>query len=146
MDHQKIFSEHVRKLFAYLRKEFHFSVVDDLYLKDTFSCVVAFRNKWRRVELVWELMDNRFNVLIYRATPYKVSYLPDDHFYFFQVVKYYEPDIEITELINITCDQPNLKIFNQKILHHAELLRKYGSGILEGKEWLMRGNLIPDIH
>jgi len=146
MDHQKIFSEHVRKHFAYLCKEFDFSIVEDQYHKDEFWCIVAFRKKWRYIKLIWDLRDDRFHFRIYRALLRPYNVLEHDYFHIFALVKYHEPDFDIGDLSDIAYYLPDTQVFNQKIERNAELLHKYGSRILEGKEWFVGGKLIADVH
>ena len=146
MDHQKVFSEHVRKHFAYLRKEFGFSIAEDQYHKDKFLCVVTYQKKWRNVKLIWDLQDDRFHFRVYRALLRLYNVLEHDYFHIFALVKYHEPDFDISELSDITYYLPDLQVFDQKIAHNAELLRKYGSKILDGEEWFVGRKLVPDVH
>ena len=47
MNHQQVFSEHVRKHFVYLLDDFGFSLVEDQYHQDASICVVNRMCKFR---------------------------------------------------------------------------------------------------
>jgi hypothetical protein len=139
MNHQAMFSEFVRRHFAYLIDEFGFSTVEDQYDEKSNSCIVAFQNKWRYVKLVWGLRDGQFYFAIYRVlkngqpTPYGDG--SSDHFYITNLASFFEPGLDIEYLAEMSYYQPSQQVLEDKIKTNAELLYKYGKAILEGKSW-----------
>jgi hypothetical protein len=139
MNHQTMFSEYTRQHFGFLEKEFGFSLVEDQYHDKIFSCVVAFQNQWRYVKLVWGLEDGQFNFGVYRVLsngqPAPQGDYSSDHFYIASLAFHFEPGLDIKNIVEMNYYQPQPQILEEKIKINAELLRKYGKDILQGKSW-----------
>ena len=139
MNQQEIFSEYVRRHFFYLIDEFKFSLVEDRYDEKSNSCLVAFQNKWRYVDLIWDLRDQKFYFAVFRVleNDLKAPYTDDsrDLFYMINLATFFEPSLDIEYLTDMNYYQPNPRILEEKIRQNSELLYKYGKAILKGKSW-----------
>ena len=139
MNHQEVFSESVKKNFAYLVNEFGFSVVEDQYDKSSYSCIIVFQNKLRRVKLIWELKDSMFYFYVCKVSnSKKLALFRDesvDEFIIPALARHYESQIDIRELTNMNYYNPDLKVLDERVGNNANLLRKYGKEILSGNEW-----------
>lgn len=150
MNHQEVFSAHVKKHFAYLLDDFGFALVEDQYHQDASTCVVAFQNQSRYVKLHWALRGSRFDFRICRVlgngqpAPYK-EYGADE-FIFAALTKYYEPQIDVEALTEMNYYNPDLQILDEKVGDNANLLRKYGQEILKGHDWFdwVKKEIIPN--
>ena len=139
MNQQAMFSEYVRSHFAYLLDEFDFSLVEEQNVEKSNSCVVAYQNKWRYVELVWGLRDEQFYFAVFRVLEngLKAPYADDssDLFYIINLATFFEPSLDIEYLVGMNYYQPNPRILEEKIRLNAELLYRYGKEILKGSSW-----------
>ena len=139
MNHQQVFSEHVRKHFVYLLDDFGFSLVEDQYHQDASTCVVTFQNQLRYIKLHWALRGSRLDFRVCRVlsdgkpAPYKDYDV--DEFVLAALAKYYEPEIDVEKLTAMNYYNPDLQVLDEKISMNAKLLQKYGQEILRGSKW-----------
>ena len=150
MNHQEVFSELVKKHFAYLPNDFGYFLVEDKYHHSSSACIIAFQNKARYVKLVWELKDRVFYFAVYRVLSNGQPAPYDDHgtnqFYVSALAKHFELHINVGSLTEMNYFNPELRLLDEKIGTNAQLLKKYGEEILAGRQWFdwSKNKLIPE--
>jgi hypothetical protein len=139
VNHQEVFSECIKKQFAYLANDFGFSLVEDQYHQSAATCVVAFQNQFCYVKFAWALRGDRLDFRICRVlsdgTPAPYKDYGTDEFLLFALVKYYEPQTDLDTLTAMNYYNPDLQMLDEKVSANAKVLRKYGQEILKGNEW-----------
>lgn len=140
MNPQDQFSAIVRKHFGYLIDEFGFAVVEDQYRESSAAYAVAFQNNIRQVKLIWDLKDEEFYFGVHRVlsdgepAPYRDG--GTHHFYISNLAAHYEPGLDVKFLNVMDPYHPDLlHLLDEKIRANAQLLRKYGTEILAGRQW-----------
>jgi hypothetical protein len=152
MEHQEIFSESVKKHFAYLIDEFGFSTVENQVNQSSATYIVAFQNKTRYVKLAWDLKDAELYFGVHRVLsdgkPAPYQDYGANQFYISTLAEHYEyPRIDLRFLTQMDPYDPDLRNrLDEKIGANAQLLRKYGKDILMGHQWFdpIQKTLIPE--
>ena len=125
----------IREVFGFLVDEFHYSIARDEILfheQRDYGFILDYVRKDRRVHLSHDYKENFFDFRIIRGLDTRY---PNDHdreniVSFWRLFKSFEPSLELKAL------QPDGQTCAEAASINAQLLRKYATKVLQGKEWI----------
>jgi hypothetical protein len=125
----------IRKTFKFLIDEFGYSVIRDEELfhdQRRYGFIIEYVGNGRRVHLSHDYKEEFFDFVIIQGlnTRYPNDYDQKNIVSFWKLFKSFEPSLALKAL------QPDGQTCAEAASINAQLLRKYASKILQGKEWI----------
>lgn len=135
MDAKKYNPEAIRLAFQFLVDEFGYTVSRDEELShegQPYAFEIEYVGNERRVSLIHDYRENFFYFKIVRGlnTQYPNDSDLENIIPFIKVFRTFEPSLNLKDV------QPNGRTCAEAAQLNAQLLKKYASNILQGKEWI----------
>ncbi|HEX8904378.1 MAG TPA: hypothetical protein VF771_06020 [Longimicrobiaceae bacterium] len=132
------FSASVRAHFRYLVEDLGFALGEDEWRQSSASYVVGYVSGTRYVRLLWGRKDAQFYFSVHRSegggVPPRESPV-NEWFYIFELMHHLVPDRGWVWDLDIGASDPTPGQLDEKVRLNAEVLRRYGWEILQGKRW-----------
>jgi hypothetical protein len=122
--------EKTKEAFSFLISDYQFSLIKDERLNDGFT--LEYQLHERMVHLYYDYRDNRFSFYIIKGSK---TIVPNDNDHenvksLYDLFKKNEP------ILNFKSFQPNDAEYETALYKNASFLKKYGSSVLKGIDWI----------
>lgn len=131
------FAEKCKNKFYFLIEEYDFKYIDSK--KSDLELNVIYRNDILAVSILYELLDNRIIVNLFRVPiNEKLDRIAEeDELFLGLLIKLINPQFITSEL-----DPPKFREYENALSNIAFSLKKYGYSVLEGKFWISSSTIM----